>query len=193
LSTVNPEVLMLMEGTNDLNNGASNIPEALESLEDMINIARQRGVTSIFLATIAPIAPGGPSSSTIPLVFPFNSEIRNLAARKGVTLVDVYSALNADLPRYYAGDDLHPLAEGHRVIGETFYESIRTTLDITPRGVALSPASTPGSLFDSPGRQSPGLKTRPPKTSPLPPKTPLSSEAGSLDPADLRSIKKPIR
>ncbi|MEO6222719.1 MAG: GDSL-type esterase/lipase family protein, partial [Vicinamibacterales bacterium] len=132
LSRYNPEVLLLMEGTNDLTNGASNVPEALESLEDMIDLARNRGVLNVFIATIPPILPGGPNNSTIPLVVPFNSQIRNLAARKNVTLVDVYSALNADLNRYYLIDDLHPVAAGLRVIGETFYESIRATLDITP-------------------------------------------------------------
>ncbi len=137
LNTYNPEVLLLMEGTNDINNGASNIPEALESLGDMIDLARGRGIT-VFLATVAPVAPGGPNNSTVPLVAPFNNQIRALAAQKGVPLVDVYAALAADIPRYYVGDDLHPTAEGLRLIGETFYAAVRTALDITPTAGAPS-------------------------------------------------------
>lgn len=137
LNAYNPEVLLLMEGTNDLTAIPPDAAEALESLEDMIDLAKGRGIT-VFLATIAPIAPGGPNSAVIPLVAPFNASIRTLAARKGVPLVDVYSALNADIARYYVGDDLHPTGEGLRLIGETFYSAIRAALDTTPGGAPLS-------------------------------------------------------
>lgn len=136
LNTYAPEVLLLMEGTNDLNAGEPFAAKALEALENMIDLARNRGIT-VLIATIAPIAPGGSSNSTIPLVAPFNAGIRNLAASKGVPLVDVYAALNADVPRYYSGNDLHPVAEGHRLIGETFYAKIREALDITPGGIGM--------------------------------------------------------
>lgn len=145
LNAHNPEVLLLMEGTNDINNGASAIPEALESLEDMVALAQSRGIV-VYLATIAPIAPGGANNASVEFVVPFNSQIRNIAARRGVTLVDVYTALNADIPRYYSpADDLHPLLEGHRLIGETFYTAIRETLDITPGGAG------PQSILTAPG------------------------------------------
>jgi hypothetical protein len=48
--------------------------------------------------------------------------------------VDVYAALDADLSKYYSGNDLHPNGEGLRVIGETFFAKIRAVLDITPAG-----------------------------------------------------------
>ena len=162
LNNYNPEVLMLMEGTNDLTDGSA-LPKALDSLEAMIDLARSRGVM-VFLATVPPIAPGGTYNSQVPLVAPFNAEIRNIAARKGVPLVDVYSALNVDIPRYYVGDDLHPTGEALRVIGETFYAKIRETLDITPTGTSTVMLYRLAGLLDSPGRLSPGLKTRPPRT-----------------------------
>ncbi len=67
LNTFNPEVLLLMEGTNDINNGASNIPEALESLEDMIDIARRPGhrdcrVSSRRLRPLRQVGPTAPPS-----------------------------------------------------------------------------------------------------------------------------------
>ena len=126
-----PEVLMLMEGTNDL---TGDVPQdrTLDSLEDMIDISRARGVSAIFLASVPPIAPGGPNNSVIPRVAPLNAGIRDLAARKGVYFVDVYAALVTDVPRYYSGNDLHPTGEGLRLIGDTFYAAIRAALDITP-------------------------------------------------------------
>ncbi|MBK9243015.1 MAG: HYR domain-containing protein [Acidobacteria bacterium] len=167
LITYKPEVLLLMEGTNDLTAVPANQAEALESLEDMIDIARGQGV-AVFIATIAPIAAGGPNDDAVPLVPVFNANIRGMAARKNVPVVDVFAALNADIARYYVGDDLHPTAEGLRVIGETFYAAVRTALDITPTAGSFSSTATPHGLFEPPGRLSPGLKTRPPKTPKLP-------------------------
>ncbi|HUR21257.1 MAG TPA: GDSL-type esterase/lipase family protein [Vicinamibacterales bacterium] len=133
VSAYNPEVVLLMEGTNDVTNDVK-LNESEDALEYMINAARSRGAKAVFIATIPPIAPGGPNSSAIPKVLLLNAEIRDLAARTGAHLVDVYAALNADVNRYYVGNDLHPTGEGLRVIGETFYAKIREKLDITPIG-----------------------------------------------------------
>lgn len=136
LAAYTPEVLLLMEGTNDLTGNVSP-SKTIGSLDQMIFDARASGVSAIFLASVPPIAPGGPNNSVIPFVVPLNAQIRDLAARRSVQFVDVYAALNADVPRYYVGNDLHPTGEGLRLIGETFYASIRATLDITPIGNLL--------------------------------------------------------
>jgi lysophospholipase L1-like esterase len=148
LAAYSPEVLMLMEGTNDLT-GNVNPSKTIGSLDQMVFDARARGVSAIFLASVPPIAPGGPNNGVIPNVVPLNALIRDLAARRGVQFVDVYAALNADVPRYYVGNDLHPTAEGLRLIGETFYAAIVATLDITPTGLtSLMPAGMPSGRPD---------------------------------------------
>ena len=157
LARYRPEVLMLMEGTNDVT-GPTPRSQTLDSLEDMIDIARAGGVTAVFLATIPPIAPGGPNNSSIPEVAPLNAGIRDLAARKGVYLVDVYAALIVDVPRYYSGNDLHPTGEGLRLIGDTFYAAIVSALDITPGSAALMPPGA-GDLLTLP-RKAPGKRRR---------------------------------
>jgi lysophospholipase L1-like esterase len=156
LAKYRPEVLMLMEGTNDVT-GPTPLSQTLDSLEDMIDIARAGGVTAVFLATIPPIAPGGPNNSVIPEVVPLNAGIRDLAARKDVYLVDVYAALIVDVPRYYSGNDLHPTGEGLRLIGDTFYAAIVSALDITPRSAALMP---PGVGDLTLPRKAPGNRRR---------------------------------
>jgi lysophospholipase L1-like esterase len=132
-----PEVLLLMEGTNDVLNDPFRLDQANDAIEDMITIARNRGVTTIFLATIPPIRPGGSNNAAVPRVTEMNNEIRDIAAKMGAHLVDVFGALNADLARYYPVDDVHPTGEGLRLIGETFYAAIREKLDITPGGAGL--------------------------------------------------------
>jgi len=106
----------------------------------MIDIALGRRVL-VFLATIAPVAPGGPNNIAVSRVIAFNAKVRDLAARRSVPLVDVYAALSIDVPRYYVGDDLHPTGEALRVIGETFFAAVRSALDITPTD--MSPAFSP--------------------------------------------------
>ena len=134
LDTYHPEVLMLMEGTNDVLADPFLLDQANDAIENMIDIARNRGVSTIFLATIPPILPGGPNNFAVFRVLEMNAEIKDIAAKKGVFLVDVYAALNVDLTKYYTGDDVHPNGEGLRRIGETFYAAIREKLDITPTG-----------------------------------------------------------
>jgi hypothetical protein len=62
----------------------------------------------------------------------------------------VFAALNADIPRYYVGNDVHPILEGLRVIGETFYNVIRDTLDVTPPTPPDAPNGFGPSLFTRP-------------------------------------------
>ena len=130
-----PDVLLLMEGTNDVLADPFQIDKANDALEDMITIARNRGVSTIFLATIPPIVPGGSNNFAVTRVFAMNNEIEDIAAKTGVYRVDVFNALNADLAKYYVGDDLHPANEGLRRIAETFFAAIREKLDITPGGI----------------------------------------------------------
>jgi hypothetical protein len=44
--------------------------------------------------------------------------------------VDVFTALNANVPKYYPIEDLHPTGEAMRVIGDTFYTYVRHALDV---------------------------------------------------------------
>jgi len=129
-----PDVLLLMEGSNDVNSPASGARRAgLDGLEDMLRAALARGIT-VFVATIPPERAGGVYDASSFLIPGFNDGVRAMVAAKGGYLVDVYAAINADLPRYIGADDLHPTAEGLQRIGETFYAAIRGALDMTPGG-----------------------------------------------------------
>jgi lysophospholipase L1-like esterase len=132
LPRYNPEVLLLMEGSNDLFHDHETGPDlAIDALTRMVVGAKEFGAT-VFLATIAPQRLDGPRDAVARMIPAFNDRIRAIAASQGVTLVDVYAALVVNVPVYISGDDLHPTAGGHRLIGETFYAAIRTKLDSTP-------------------------------------------------------------
>jgi lysophospholipase L1-like esterase len=97
----------------------------------MVRMALSRGIT-VFLATIPPARSGGAWTAAAARIPAFNEEVRSLAVRRGVPLVDVYAAMNSNIARYVGADDLHPSREGLVLIGETFYAAIRATLDVTP-------------------------------------------------------------
>ena len=67
----------------------------------------------------------------------FNDAVRVLAARRNATLVDVYAALASNVPLYIGNDDLHPTEEGYRVVANTFFAAIRTSLEQAPTGAGL--------------------------------------------------------
>ncbi len=132
------EVLLLMEGTNDLFNKASTtgVDEAEVGIDRMVLRARQAN-KEVFLATIAPMRyPGVAGGKSLDGVGPFvpilNERIRAIAVARGAILVDVYTALAADMNANISSDNLHPTDKGLQVIAETFYTAIRTRLDSTP-------------------------------------------------------------
>jgi lysophospholipase L1-like esterase len=131
------DVLLLMEGTNDLFfERADGITPALQALERMIEIGQGQGVT-VFIATIPPQRMGGPRDEVANLIPGFNAQLWSMATARGAIVVDVFAALSTDIARFISEDDLHPTHDGLRLIGETFYEAVRTHLDITP-GTAVS-------------------------------------------------------
>lgn len=139
LPTLDVEVLLLMEGTNDLLNGPTNTAVALAEAALDVMVMRARGLgKEVFLATIPPMRyPPPPGtirdrSDSGPLVPLLNDRIRAIAAARGATLVDIYAALNADLNGTISVDNLHPNDHGMQVIADTFFAAIRQTLDVTP-------------------------------------------------------------
>jgi lysophospholipase L1-like esterase len=131
LSSFQPEVLLLLDGANDLlalrDDG---ILPVVNALRTMIRDAEARGVR-VFLATQPPAIPGtlrGYAASSVPKL---NAEIRKLATAEGVTLVDLYAAFPTDPAGLIGADGLHPTAQGYELIAQTFFESIMQTLETT--------------------------------------------------------------
>jgi lysophospholipase L1-like esterase len=130
LGSLQPDVVLIMEGTNDLD------PDSMtpglrgaDAIESMVQDAKSRGVDPI-LATIPPQRP--PSRETEPMVDPYNDLIRQIAIRQGVPLVDVYQIISsgqclgaASLELSCLGDDhLHPTAQGYGLIANAFFQRL---------------------------------------------------------------------
>lgn len=131
LSRHAPEVLLLMEGANDLSAlGEKGLDLATAAIESMVVEASRRGVR-VFLATLPPQVPGGSRATTIALLPRYNDWMRRIATDRGATLVDVHAAFRGDLT-FISADGLHPTVEGYRVIAEAFADAIAVTLQNKP-------------------------------------------------------------
>jgi lysophospholipase L1-like esterase len=127
LSRYGSEVLLLLEGGNDLAAlGEKGIGPATAAIESMVAEAGRRGVL-VYLATLPPQRPGGSRATFIDLLPRYNDWMRRIARDRGATLVDVEAAFGSDLSLLSA-DGLHPTVEGYRVMAQAFADAIARTL-----------------------------------------------------------------
>jgi lysophospholipase L1-like esterase len=126
------EVLLLLEGINDLNRRVDP-REVVSALSDRIHDALDRGVQYIFVSTLLPVAPDncGPpppncrgrltSNTTIAET---NSRIRAMVPAEGGYLVDPFDRFMSNSKAYIDTDGLHPTPEGNRALAEAFWARI---------------------------------------------------------------------
>src|SRR5207247_6765946 len=122
ISSDRPDVVLLMEGTNDIQT-PSGMDPGIAALDTMVQQALAQG-RRVCLATIPPQRPDGirRRAAIAARVDPFNDRIRALAAARNVVLVDVHNAMDLTMIGF---DDEHPTARGYSVISDTFAEAIR--------------------------------------------------------------------
>jgi lysophospholipase L1-like esterase len=122
-----PQVLLLQEGINDVN---FLVPtsQVIASLRELIRTARSRGIR-VFLGTLLPERAGSCRARQPAAIPGVNDQIRALAASEGATLVDLYAAFLGRLDVLLGEDGLHPNVAGYEAMAQTFFNSIRDTLE----------------------------------------------------------------
>jgi lysophospholipase L1-like esterase len=123
VSEAKPELILLMEGANDLNNISGSVNDAITvivgNLEEMVKEAGRRGIP-IMVATLPPERLDKRSAAEF--LPRFNDAVKVMAAKKGGILVDV----NAQFPESLIGQDgLHPTEEGYQRLAEIYLEAIK--------------------------------------------------------------------
>ena len=117
-----PEVVLLMEGTNDIQT-PSGMDPGIAALDTMVQEALAQG-RRVCIATIPPQRPDGirRRAAIAARVDPFNDRIRALAETRHVVLINVHDAMDLTMIGF---DDVHPTARGYSVISDTFADAIR--------------------------------------------------------------------
>ena len=147
LPSVRPDVLMLLEGINDINlavfvrpvgeTSRIDVAPIAASLRSMVTAAQGFGI-EVLLATLTPVGfpqedtPGGREA-----VLDLNDEIRRMATELGLGgAVDLHAALEG-VPGIIGADEIHPTVAGYRRMGEIFFTEIVSRYDVTPRAASF--------------------------------------------------------
>jgi lysophospholipase L1-like esterase len=129
MAQVRPEVVLLLEGYNDLSLlGAAGVNPAAAAIETMARDARTRGAR-VFIASLTPPRAGGRNTLPADVVTSFNIRLRAVATGEGGVFVDLYQALVSNVTLYIGVDGLHPTEVGYQRIAETFFAAIQATLE----------------------------------------------------------------
>lgn len=129
IKTDAPQVLLLMEGANELNVlGRRGVSRAVGALEDMIKDATRRGCI-VFVATLPPQRASGTNGFGAPYVEELNAQIRRTAADEGAMLVDVYPQFDLSL---VGQDGLHLTEAGYVRLAAIFAAAIRQAFEAPP-------------------------------------------------------------
>ena len=133
------DVVLLMEGSNDVNLAAGDstvLPVAIGYLRQMIDAGKANGMR-VLVATVPPMVPPGAFSRAkgAAVVPTFNDQVRALATSEGVPLADVYQAFGSDAPTLIGFDGLHPNPDGYKRIADTFFAAIKNSIETQPAAV----------------------------------------------------------
>ena len=150
LDTYRPEVLLLLEGINELDNlGATKVAN---DLKEMVASGLSRGA-DVLLATLMPVGnvreiqrPG-----TRAAVQELNEQIRQIARNRNLgPVVDLFSVFKRT-PSLLGRDGLHPTAAGYRAIADAFLEAILLRWEVTKGPMITLSLPTMRSVYN--GRQ----------------------------------------
>ena len=134
-----PQVLLLLEGINDLHGGVGTNTIA-NGIRDHIRTARDRGVQYVIVSTVLPTTsevctfpnPLDPPcrGARTPAGQPeaLNQQIRSLVPAGGATLVDPYNDFQANRATYIDTDGLHLRPAGNRALATAFWNRIVETV-----------------------------------------------------------------
>jgi lysophospholipase L1-like esterase len=118
-----PEVLLLLEGTNDLVINQAGIDPAIDAIGRMIDLADARGIRTL-IGNLPPQRTGAPRAWESRIVPAYNLRLDGIAHRRGWHLVDINRAFD-NLAILLGRDGLHPTVAGYQRIAETFFAAIR--------------------------------------------------------------------
>ncbi len=132
LTARNPQVLLLLDGANDLLNDLGvAVPRIIDRLQRMVRLAKGRGI-SVLLANFPPQREGTyprNRGAGAPFVPELNQRIADVARTEGVILVDLYGGFPVDTAALIGVDGLHPTPAGYDLMAQIFAQAIKTNIE----------------------------------------------------------------
>ncbi len=139
------DVLLLMEGTNDINAKTISNETIAYNLDQMAKKAEARGLTVVH-APVIPRLPSANHDANNAIAADLAARLRDLAWLTGRRLADPFEVFtttpNVFTNDYYGGDDkLHPNPAGYLLLAQIFRDVLVTLDTVPPVPGAFSPAN----------------------------------------------------
>ena len=128
VNTHQPEVVLILDGYNDLGAGADGIPAAITAVTDMAKHARFRGAR-VFIGTLTSPVPGINKGLSDQVIRAYNDRLKDVARGELAVLVDLHAATVTNPALYNSDDNRHLSEAGYRKVAETFLAAIRANLE----------------------------------------------------------------
>jgi lysophospholipase L1-like esterase len=137
LVTYHPDVVLLLEGVNDLNR-ATSIPAAVRGVQALISAARNRGA-NVIVGTLLPEIASDVNAGSSNLIVPFNNLLVPAAIAAGAVVVDLYSDISTDVTDWISPfDGLHPTEAGYQEMARVFFNSIKNAFELPPSSTSTA-------------------------------------------------------
>ena len=145
IATYHPDVVLLLEGVNDLNarNPDASISAGVQGVQALIGAAETRGVR-VMVGTLLPAVARFVSLAN--LIEPFNTRLVPAAAAAGARIVDLYSDIVTDVTDWISPyDGLHPTEAGYQEMARFWFNNIHDAFELPAstarRSVAVPPSA----------------------------------------------------
>lgn len=125
LTAERPQVLLLLEGINDMIGSGRSATQAASAVAALVDTGRFFNCTvlvgTMFQTVRAETPDGIIRNNAHERIVPFNNELRRLVSgRQNVHIVDIYAAFGPNPGALLGNDGLHPTPAGYAVIADTF-------------------------------------------------------------------------
>ena len=122
-----PEVTLLMEGVNGVPQVGPDISTGVMRI--MVQYAKTNG-SRVFVGSMVPQIAGRPRGTTPPSeLLAYNNVLQIMSTQEGITYVDLYNPMLADVNALIGSDGLHPTEAGYRKISDLFFAAIKSALE----------------------------------------------------------------
>jgi lysophospholipase L1-like esterase len=133
LATYRPDVVLLLEGVNDLDpqNPTTSISAGVHGVQSLIAAAQSRGAR-VMVGTLLPqIAADLTHGGTPLLIGPFNAQLVPAAIGAGARVVDLFGDIVNDVTDWISPyDGLHPTEAGYQEMARVWFSSIQSAFEL---------------------------------------------------------------
>jgi lysophospholipase L1-like esterase len=149
LATYRPDVVLLLEGVNDLDpdDPSTSISAGVHGVQNLIAAAQSRGA-HVMVGTLLPqIAVDLTHGGTPLLIAPFNAQLVPAVTNAGARVVDLFSDIAMDPTDWISPyDGLHPTEAGYQEMARVWFNSIQSAFELPVLTLTTRPGARRSAL-----------------------------------------------